>query len=169
MDRSPQHPCAWPDAALLAACREEAYRSSGPGGQHANKTASGLRLTWLEQPAICAQADEERDRVVNRRRALRRLRLQLACRLRGGSDPAWLEPHRQGAGFALSSEARDLAQVACVLLDALAGAGGELAGAAAACRLSTSRFVRCLAVDKVLWQAAQTLRQQSGLSALRHP
>ncbi|MFW5845331.1 MAG: peptide chain release factor family protein, partial [Planctomycetota bacterium] len=68
------------DAALLAASREEAGSASGPGGQHANKTASVVRLVWLADPSIHAQSGEERERGVNRRRALRRLRLQLALR-----------------------------------------------------------------------------------------
>jgi len=34
-----------PEAALLAECVEEFFIASGPGGQHRNKTESGVRLT----------------------------------------------------------------------------------------------------------------------------
>ena len=163
------HPCAWPEERLLAACHEERWHGGGVGGQHANKTSSGLRLTWQAEPSIRAQADEERDRLVNRRRAVRRLRLQLATHQRGGSDLAWLDSHRQGAGFKVSAQAKDLAQVSCVLLDALETAAGALAEAAASCSLSNSCFVRSLAIDKLVWQAAQTIRRSHELSELRRP
>ncbi|MYJ01125.1 MAG: peptide chain release factor-like protein, partial [Chloroflexi bacterium] len=36
---------ALPDEELLAQCRFERFRVSGPGGQHRNKTDSAVRLT----------------------------------------------------------------------------------------------------------------------------
>jgi peptide chain release factor len=52
--------------------RFEMMRSSGPGGQHVNKTASAVRITHV--PAgICATAQEERSQHRNRKLALSRL------------------------------------------------------------------------------------------------
>lgn len=41
----PPHPIPDSNDALLAECEVETFRSGGPGGQHANKVESGVRLT----------------------------------------------------------------------------------------------------------------------------
>ncbi len=50
----------------------ESMRSSGPGGQHTNKTASAVRITHLPT-GLTAIAQEERSQHFNRRLALGRL------------------------------------------------------------------------------------------------
>src|SRR5215470_2370810 len=61
------------DRALLAECEQELFTAGGPGGQHRNKTASGVRLT---HPAteLSVTATERRSQSLNRRVALQRLR-----------------------------------------------------------------------------------------------
>lgn len=61
------------DSALLAQCQEEFFVAGGPGGQHRNKTASGVRLT---HPAteMSVTATERRSQAQNRAAALQRLR-----------------------------------------------------------------------------------------------
>ncbi len=61
------------DGALLAECEQELFTAGGPGGQHRNKTASGVRLT---HPAteLSVTATERRSQSLNRRVALGRLR-----------------------------------------------------------------------------------------------
>jgi protein subunit release factor A len=61
------------DETLLGECRVETFRSGGPGGQHQNKTESGVRLTHLPT-AISVVARESRSQHRNRRKALVRLR-----------------------------------------------------------------------------------------------
>jgi len=66
------------DDTLLAACDVEPFRGSGPGGQHRNKTESGIRL--LHRPTgITTQASERRSQSQNLGVALDRLRAQLAA------------------------------------------------------------------------------------------
>jgi protein subunit release factor B len=65
------------DETLLGECRVETFRSGGPGGQHQNKTESGVRLTHLPT-AISVVARESRSQYRNRRIALVRLREALA-------------------------------------------------------------------------------------------
>ena len=64
------------DEALLGQCRIETFRAGGPGGQHQNKTESGVRLVHLPT-GIRAVAREERSQLRNRARALTRLREKL--------------------------------------------------------------------------------------------
>jgi ribosome-associated protein len=65
------------DAALLAECREEFLVASGPGGQHRNKAATGVRLAHPPS-GVVVTATERRSQAQNRGAALRRLRARLA-------------------------------------------------------------------------------------------
>ncbi len=69
------------DDALLAECRVETFRAGGPGGQHQNKTESGVRLTHLPT-GIVVTARESRSQHRNRKTALARLRAALEERAR---------------------------------------------------------------------------------------
>jgi protein subunit release factor A len=76
------------DAALLAECREEFLVASGPGGQHRNKAATGVRL--LHRPTgATVTATERRSQARNRGAALQRLRARLAALAR---EPAVRRP-----------------------------------------------------------------------------
>jgi protein subunit release factor B len=65
-----------PDDELLAQCRVDTFRSGGAGGQHQNKTESGVRLTHLPS-GLVVTARESRSQHQNRKVALNRLRLAL--------------------------------------------------------------------------------------------
>ena len=69
------------DDELLARCRVETFRSGGPGGQHQNKTESGVRLTHLPS-GIVVTARDSRSQHRNRQIALTRLRAELEERAR---------------------------------------------------------------------------------------
>ncbi len=69
------------DNSLLAECRVETFRAGGPGGQHQNKTESGVRLTHLPT-GISVTARESRSQHRNRKIALARLRAALEERAR---------------------------------------------------------------------------------------
>ena len=66
-----------PQEALLAECDEEFFTSGGPGGQHRNKTESGVRLTH-PPTELSVTATERRSQARNRTEALERLREALA-------------------------------------------------------------------------------------------
>lgn len=69
---------ALPAEALLAECDEQFFIASGPGGQHRNKTESGVRL--LHRPtAVLVTATERRSQSQNRGEALKRLRERLVA------------------------------------------------------------------------------------------
>jgi ribosome-associated protein len=67
---------ALPAPALLAECEETFFTAGGPGGQHRNKTESGVRLTH-PPTGITVTATERRSQLQNRGAALERLRARL--------------------------------------------------------------------------------------------
>ena len=60
--------------------KTETYSSGGPGGQHANKTASAVRITHLPTKLVAVSQDA-RDQRVNRERALLVLKSRLLEKL----------------------------------------------------------------------------------------
>jgi ribosome-associated protein len=64
------------DEALLLECEEQFFIASGPGGQHRNKTETGVRLTH-RPTAVTVTATERRSQLQNRGAALERLRATL--------------------------------------------------------------------------------------------
>jgi protein subunit release factor B len=64
------------DEALLGDCDVDVYVASGPGGQHRNKTESGVRLTHRPS-GLVVTATERRSQLQNKGVALARLRERL--------------------------------------------------------------------------------------------
>ena len=73
------------DERLLAECRVDTFRAGGAGGQHQNRTESGVRLTHLPT-GIVVTARESRSQHRNRQRALERLRATLEEHARPEKD-----------------------------------------------------------------------------------
>jgi protein subunit release factor B len=69
---------ALPQDALLAECEETFFTAGGPGGQHRNKTESGVRLVH-PPTGVVVTATERRSQAQNRGAALERLRDRLAA------------------------------------------------------------------------------------------
>jgi len=61
--------------------RIDFFRASGPGGQHRNKSETGVRITHLPS-GIVVTATESRSRHLNLRQAMARLEAKLAVRNR---------------------------------------------------------------------------------------
>ena len=97
----------WSEADL----KIEAFRSSGPGGQHANKTSSAVRVTHLPS-GMSVVAQEERSQARNRGLALARLDQLFQRRDQAQRDSAerdvWLEHARleRGAEIAVFEGSR---------------------------------------------------------------
>ncbi|HEU4595071.1 MAG TPA: peptide chain release factor-like protein [Pyrinomonadaceae bacterium] len=64
------------DEDLLRECEVETFRSSGPGGQHVNKTESGVRLRHLPS-GVVVTSQEERSQYRNKATCLRKLRARV--------------------------------------------------------------------------------------------
>ncbi|MBD0324988.1 MAG: peptide chain release factor-like protein [Pyrinomonadaceae bacterium] len=61
------------DEDLLRECEVETFRSSGPGGQHVNKTESAIRLRHLPS-GLVVTSQQERSQHRNKALCLRKLR-----------------------------------------------------------------------------------------------
>jgi len=65
------------DEELLRECQVDTFRSSGPGGQHVNKTESAVRLR--HQPSgVVVTSQQERSQHRNRAICLKKLREKIA-------------------------------------------------------------------------------------------
>ena len=64
------------DEALLAECRVDVFRATGPGGQGVNTTDSAVRLTHLPS-GIVVVGRRERSQLRNKEDCLKRLRAKL--------------------------------------------------------------------------------------------
>jgi protein subunit release factor B len=84
------------DEALLAECTVEPFRGSGPGGQHRNKTETGIRLVHVPTGEV-AQASERRSRMQNLGVALERLRARLEERFAPPPPPRRATKPSRGA------------------------------------------------------------------------
>ncbi len=152
------------DDALLAQCDVDHYRASGPGGQKRNKTDSAVRLRH-RPTALVGEAVEERSQHLNQARALRRLRLEIAYRLRAPSADGTETPAKP---FVLPG-ARDAryAQGVAALFDTLEAHEWRLAEAAPHLGMSTAALGRLLQREDDVFRAASERRQALGLPALR--
>ena len=64
------------DTELLGECEVDTFRSSGPGGQHVNKTESAVRLTHLPS-GIVVTSQQERSQHRNKAICLEKLRTKV--------------------------------------------------------------------------------------------
>jgi protein subunit release factor B len=65
------------DEHLLRECEIETFRSSGPGGQHVNKTESAIRIKHMPS-GLVVTSREERSQHQNKAVGLRKLREKIA-------------------------------------------------------------------------------------------
>ncbi|MEO6197298.1 MAG: peptide chain release factor-like protein [Dehalococcoidia bacterium] len=149
-----------PDVGLLKQCRQESFRSSGPGGQHRNKVETAMRLHHLPS-GVTAQAGDLRLREENRKRAIRRLRERIAFEVRTPFDlempmlsPEFLAQRGAGTTLSVNPKNSSFPLIAALALDALAAAGGSYAKAAHALGVTTSQLLGFLKSDRELWRAA---------------
>ena len=153
------------DDALLHACRQETYRSSGPGGQHRDKTDSAVRLT-LEAYDVSVSCSEHRSQHRNRAEALRRLRNALAIEVRmpiGDACGDW-----QGS-LKLGPKDRRYAPFLAHALDVLAEHDWAVGQSAERLGVSTGKLVRSLAHNPQAWNIVNQGCREIGLVNLRRP
>lgn len=157
------------DEQLLAGCKVDNYRASGPGGQKRNKTSSAVRLR--HQPSgLVITAEESRSQHENKAKALRRLRAQLAIqfRLADVSPVVWPDNLVDAAGrLRVGAKNPDRNWLLGAVLDAFAHFEGDLRATADYERVTSSSLTRFLAEHDVAWAMANRIRAEFGRPPLR--
>jgi hypothetical protein len=160
------------DDALYAECTLETTRGSGPGGQHRNKTESGVRLTH-RHTGVTAQAFERRSQHENRGVALGRLRQAIALQVRrpvefeGYAPPPALQALLPGARQQLGPSNPRYWEGVQHLLDLFAALDCSVADTAALLGLSTGALSRVLLRSDEVMATVNAMRAQRGLGPLR--
>ncbi|GEL70964.1 MULTISPECIES: peptide chain release factor family protein [Myxococcus] len=100
------------DESLLKACEVDYFIASGPGGQHRNTTASGVRLTHAPTE-LSVSATERRSQAQNKGVALERLReglkvLTFVPKVRRATKPTAGSKRRRLEGKKRTSEKKAL-------------------------------------------------------------
>jgi len=161
------------DQALLARCRVDTYRASGPGGQKRNKTDSAVRLR-LPEVGLIVVATESRSQHENRARALRRMRRKIALELR---RPVDLEAYQPGAVLAgcvtrrsqltVGQRDRRYPQVVSEVLDVVAACDARVSEAAEKIGVSTGALTTFLRRHAEVLEGVNRLRRAAGHKPLR--
>lgn len=145
------------DDVLLRDCDFIMQKGTGNGGQKINKTSSAVRLRH-RPTGIAVSANEERSQSRNRHIALRKLRYEIALRVRadysGEADSFVVLP-----GPSPSNHARLILWTAS-LFDRLAAAQFDLTKAAALCGASASQLERAMRKYPQIWRAFSESRQK---------
>jgi len=155
------------DRTLLESCTLQGYQDSGPGGQHRNKTNTGVCLR-LEELNLEIRCCEDRSAAINRSLALGRLRLQIALHLRYEPLAQPMRPF-PGSNGRVSPDNPGYPAFIADIFDRLEKNTGEIRPAAEAWRLSTSALTRILFANKTVLAATQQLRARHGKPPLRAP
>ena len=146
------HPAALPIDELLADCRVDRTRGSGPGGQHRNKTETAIVITHLPT-GVRGEASERRSQAENLAQAKFRLRLELALAVRterekvpdtlNSPSPLW-RSRVAGEKIVINSSREDFPAILAEALDTLAAADWSAPAAAERLGISTSQLVKLL-------------------------
>ncbi len=147
------------DAGLLAECKIDCFRGTGPGGQHRNVTDSAVRLKLLSANIVAASA-RFRSQRQNKNDALKKIRMQLALELRDPPGAA------VSATPVVSVKNREYPGYLAGLLDIIYDSEYKIGDAASRLGASTGKLVRILARDPQAWKWINDKRTIAGMRRL---
>jgi len=141
------------DAELLKLCEVQAYKGSGPGGQHRNKTNSGVKLRL---GTIESYSCDDRSAHINKILALKKLRMKIALQIR--EEPALQTPFAfPGSAGKISTDNKLYPEFISDILDRIKAANGDLSDAARMWNLSKSALNKIILADKKVLEALKTV------------
>ena len=167
MTERDRHPAKRPVEELLRECSVRTVRRRGPGGQHRNKTESAVVL--LHEPTgIEGQASERRSQAENHRMAVKRLRMNLAVRVRSATDgeaapdELWRSRCRGGKILCSADHAVFPALIA-EALDVIAVRHGHLRSSADQLGCTATQLAKFLGKEPVAFRELNEIRRRHGL------
>lgn len=149
---------------LLRACTLKGYQGSGPGGQHRNKTNTGVLLT-LREFNLEIKSCEGRSAHENKIHALHRMQMALALQVR--EQPATPEIPFPGSNGHIQTSNPLFPLFVAHVFDIMAAKGGDTKSAAAAFNLSPTALVKILRQDKACATKLQGNRKENGQKPLK--
>jgi len=146
------------DSELLKLCEVSSYKGSGPGGQHRNKTNSGIKLRIENgELRIESYSCDDRSAHINKLLALKKLRLKIALQIR--EEPALQIPFAfPGSTGKISADNKLYPEFIGDVLDRIKAAGGDLNEASKMWGLSKSALNKIILQDKKVLEAFQKIR-----------
>jgi hypothetical protein len=167
-----QHPSGYDDERLLAECEMSRGRGSGPGGQHRNKVHTLVQFSHTPT-GVQAHAGERREPEVNKRVALRRLRIELAIRVRVGVPDGEIRSELwksrcKNQKIVCSVDHRDYPTLLAEALDVAGACDWDMKKAALRLDVSMSQLVKLIAKHMAALVMVNHERDQRGMHALKH-
>jgi hypothetical protein len=141
---------------LLAACTQKGFQGSGPGGQHRNKTNTGVQLN-LPQYNLEIKSCEARSAKENKTHALHRMQMALALRVR--EEPQNPEIPFPGSNGHIQPSNPLFPLFVAHVFDRMAAKNGDTKEAAKAFGLSPSALVKILRQSKPCAEKLQNSRK----------
>eukprot|EP00913_Durusdinium_trenchii_P006333 g5945.t1 len=156
---------------LLKHCSIRKGRTSGPGGQHRNKVETHVTITH-EPTGLIGQAGERRSAEVNRKVAVRRLRLTLATEHR---EPVPIGEIRsdlwrsrvRGSRIACNPSHTDYPSMLAEAMDVLVDASCDVKRASVRLGCSASQLVKLIKEHPPALERVNALRAERGEHPLR--
>ena len=166
------HPATLEEGELLAQVELSVGRTSGPGGQHRNKVETAVRAVHRET-GIETRATERREQRVNRAKAIFRLRMKLAVRVRtptgrNNHRPSELwRARRQGTKLPVNPKHKDYPSLLAEAPDVIVARKYDVAGAAGLLGVTMSQLTRLLRQEAHVLARVNEGRESVGLPRLR--
>ena len=131
---------------LLRACSLKGFQGKGPGGQHRNKTNTGVSLT-LAPYNLEIRSVESRSAKENKVHALHRMQMALALQIR--ETPPEIEIPFPGSNGHIQPSNPLFPLFVAHVFDIMAAKNGDTKAAAAAFNISPSALVKILRQHKM--------------------
>jgi hypothetical protein len=160
------------DEDLLRQCDVETKRGSGRGGQKRAKTETAVRLRH-RPTGLSGQSDDTRSQHQNKRSALRRLRQQLALKIRrpvkleGYAPPQELQQLLSPGGEVIGRKHPGYLPAIAALLDLFAALDCSVRDTARQLGIGTGALSRLLLADDKLAACVNNLRAAREMRPLR--
>jgi hypothetical protein len=166
-----EHPAAIPIERLMEECEVVRTRASGPGGQRRNKVETAVVVSH-KPTGISASASERRNQAENQRKAVFRLRVNLAVEIRRPvtpeSHPTSLWQSRcSGGRIAINPRHRDFPSILAEALDVLAYNDWDMTASAKFLGCSATQLVKLLRNEPRALGRLNEERKKLGLGRLR--